>query len=268
MPPFAALPPLPPLRLRPPPAPPAPLARPWALWRHLVLTLGVLCAAVAGVVLVERAGRTAEEEAARVASTARRVERAARPAEAPYLIPRPLPFPAPRALGGQRDYTFEIPDAEFKLRVRAPAGWAARPLSGEVVRFEPARPPADERSTRLTFSAGCFGDCDAIEDNIANALKVYLHDLTRQGRAPRLTHWHVHHSAWVEFSVLTAEGDVTRLTGVSVRWSPRWLNALRCELSAPIDFPAESEEVLHLAWDQWAPLFVTRCRDYEVLSWE
>ena len=131
-----------------------------------------------------------------------------------------------------------------------------------------ARPSAGERSTRLTFSAGCFGSCDTIEDNIANALKVYLSDLTRQGRAPRLTHWHVHHSAWVEFSVLTNEGDTTRLTGVSVRWSPKWLNALRCEMSAPIAFPAESEEVLHLAWDMWAPLFVSRCRELKVLSWE
>lgn len=262
------LPPLPPLRLRPTPAPHERLARPWALWRHLLLSLAVICVAAAGAALVERAGRGAEERAARDASAARRVERAARPAELPYLIPRPLPFPEPRPLTGQQAYTFEIPDAEFELRVRAPAGWAARPLSGEVVRFEPARPDAAERNTRLTFSAGCFGSCDTIEDNIANALKMYLNDLTRQGRAPRLTHWHVHHSAWVEFSVLTSEGEVTRLTGVSVRWSPKWLNALRCELSAPIDFPAESEEVLHLAWDEWAPLFVTRCREYEVLSWE
>jgi hypothetical protein len=261
-------PPLPPLRLRVPERLSAPRRRPWALWRHWLVTLSLICVIGVSAALVDRALRGDEEEAARAAATARRVERAARPSEVSYLIPRPLPFPEPAPIQGQRAYTFSIPDAEFELRVKAPVGWAARPLSGEVVRFEPARSSAQERSTRLTFSAGCFGSCDTIEDNIANALKVYLNDLTRQGRAPRLTHWHVHHRAWVEFSVLTSEGDTARLTGVSVRWSPEWLNALRCEMSAPIDFPAESEEVLHLAWDLWAPLFVTRCRDYEVISWE
>ena len=98
---------------------------------------------------------------------------------------------------------------------------------------------------------------------------THLRTLSRQGVNARVVHWHVHHASWLEYSLLTdnAEGQA-QLTGVTLRWEDEWLNALRCEMSAPIELPFEHEEVLHLAWDLWAPLFVSRCRELKVLSWE
>ena len=186
----------------------------------------------------------------------------------PFVIPSPLPFPELRALDDQRSYSFRIPNAEFSLQVSAPREWAWRALTGDVVRFAPESPSSPEPGSVLTFSSGCFGSCDDLSDNISSSLQQHIQALTRQGMTPRVTHWHVHHRGWVEYSLLTdsPEGQAT-LTGVSMRWEEEWLNALRCEMSAPIDYPLESEELLHLAWNQWAPLFLARCRDYKVLSW-
>lgn len=186
----------------------------------------------------------------------------------PFVIPQPLPFPTTRELPKQEHYRFRIPNAEFSLEVQAPEQWSWRALTSDVVRFSPKSALSPESSSVLTFSSGCFGSCDDLSQNIAESLQRHLHALNRQGITPRVTHWYVHHKSWVEYSILTDSADgQAMLMGVSMRWEEEWLNALRCEMSAPIDYPLESEELLHLAWKQWSPLFVRRCRKYKVLSW-
>jgi hypothetical protein len=185
-----------------------------------------------------------------------------------FLIPQPLPLPMRGELPSQERSKFRIPNAEFSLSVQVPEQWEWRALTSDLVRFTPKSPLSPEPKTVLTFSSGCFGSCDDLSKNIASALQRHLHALNRQGITPRVTHWHVHHKGWVEYSILTDSADgQAMLTGVSLRSEEEWLNALRCEMSAPIDYPLESEELLHLAWRQWAPLFVLRCRNYKVLSW-
>lgn len=187
----------------------------------------------------------------------------------PLLIPEPLPFPAQLSVQDQVPYRFKVPNAEFTLEARAPRLWGWKALSGEVVRLAPSGPESPEPKSVVTVSTGCFGPCDDLSRNIANALITHLRTLSRQGVNARVVHWHVHHASWLEYSLLTdnAEGQA-QLTGVTLRWEDEWLNALRCEMSAPIELPFEHEEVLHLAWDLWAPLFVSRCRELKVLSWE
>lgn len=186
----------------------------------------------------------------------------------PFVIPEPFPFPTLQELPKQERYTFRIPNAEFSLEVHAPELWEWKALTSDLVRFSPNSPTSPEPFTRFSFSSGCFGSCDDLSQNIAESLQRQLQTLNRQGITPRVMHWYVHHKSWVEYSILTddAEGQAL-LTGVSIRWEEEWLNALRCEMVAPIDYPLENEEVLHVAWKQWIPLFVKRCRKYKVLSW-
>ena len=187
--------------------------------------------------------------------------------EVPLLIPDGFPFPEvdASAFTSEKSHTFRITDAEFTLKVSVPSKWQKFNLGTEAVRFD----SGSRYSGEVTFSTGCFGNCDTLERNIARSLSTHIRKVERQGRIPRVTHWHVHHKTWIEYSFLfrDAQGQAW-LNGVTVKWSPQWLNAIRCEYLAPIDLAFENEEVLHFAWDGWAPAFIHYCRDFKVLSWE
>lgn len=241
--------------------------RSWACFARLCGVLLILSTLLSGPLIgVERLSEVHEPSAPQEAK-ADEVQQALNEPP-PFLIPEALPFPLDEELPKQEPYAFRIPNAEFSLEVEAPVSWAWRALTSDVVRFSPKTPMSPEPLSVLTFSSGCFGSCDDLSKNISGSLSRHLEALSRQGLTPRVTHWYVHHQGWVEYSFLTdgADGQAV-LNGVSMRWEEEWLNALRCEMSAPIDYPIESEELLHLAWKQWIPLFVKRCRMYKVLSW-
>ena len=184
---------------------------------------------------------------------------------ADWLIPEPLPFPTVTALTNATKKSFKIPEAEFKLAIQKPKPWSFMALTGDTVRFQ----DLSHNDEYVSFSAGCFGDCETIEANIAESLSNHVQRDHHRGLDPRVVHWYVHHKTWVEYSLLHRENDGTAwMIGISVKWSPEWLNALKCVYRAPVIFPYESEEVLHLAWDIWAVEFIRFCRNYEVVSWD
>lgn len=181
------------------------------------------------------------------------------------LIPKPFPFPSYSRFTEEREETFKIPDAEFTLRISKPILWSKTNLNGETVQFR----GIDRFEGEIIFKTGCFGSCDTLDKNIANSLESKIKRYSHQGKNPRVVHWHVHHKTWVEYSILyyDSEGHPW-LHGSSLRWDSSWLNALQCDYRASIDFHSENEDVLHFAWDGWAPFFVHYCRDYKVVSWE
>ena len=184
---------------------------------------------------------------------------------AEWLIPEPLPFPTVAPLANATTKYFKIPEAEFKLAIQKPKAWSFMALAGDTVRFQ----DSSHNDEYISFSAGCFGDCETIEVNIAESLANHVQRDHHRGLDPRVVHWYVHHKTWVEYSLLYRESDGTAwMIGTSVKWSPEWLNALKCVYRAPVIFPYESEEVLHLAWDIWAVEFIRFCRNYEVVSWD
>lgn len=187
-------------------------------------------------------------------------------AQTAWLNPEPLPFPHVLPVPLEALQRFQIPDAEFSLAAAIPQNWDQAVLSsGDIVRFQ----NTEIQKEYVIYSAGCFGACEDLERNIAESLMEFVRRDHRIGKDPRVVHWHIHHKAWAEFSLLyrDSRGDAWML-GVSTRWENAWLNALRCEYRAPIHFPYEREEVLHLAWDTWVSQFIRLCRNYEVLSWE
>lgn len=182
-----------------------------------------------------------------------------------WLIPEPLPFPKLKPLENGTVTQFKIPEAEFTISIEQPNDWSKIILAGDTVRFQ----PQDQMNQHSTFSAGCFGDCDRLEQNIANSLSMHVEQDHDRGLDPRVMHWYVHHKAWVEYSLLYRKDDGSAwLSGSSLRWSEEWLNVIKCTYRAPINFPYENEEVLHLAWDIWAPEFIRYCRNYKVISWD
>lgn len=226
----------------------------------LVVTLAILCCLV-----VEAQHQRSTLDTVKMAAQSQHTQTVSK-VEAQWINPEPLPFPTvhPEPLSSLR--RFKIPDAEFHLASSIPKAWKPVTLrSGEMVRFQNPQ----QRGEYAVFSAGCFGACEDVERNIAESLMTFVQRDHRLGRDPRVVHWHVHHKAWAEFSLLyrNTKGE-TWMIGISTRWEKDWLNALRCEYRAPIHFPYEQEEVLHLAWDMWATQFIKLCRQYEVLSWE
>ena len=202
------------------------------------------------------------DQLVRTGDTRRRSEVRAKPE---WLIPEPLPFPPLTQLTGGVKSRFKIPAAEFKLSIERPQSWTLLELSEEQVRFQ----EGGKSEEYVAFATGCFGDCDRMEENIADSLAVHVERDHHRGLDPRVVHWYVHNKTWVEYSLLYRESDGRAwMTGVSMRWSPEWLNAIKCTYRAPVLFPYESERVLHLAWDIWAVEFIRYCRQYEVLSWE
>ena len=186
-----------------------------------------------------------------------------------WLTPEPLPFPQVSQLPNTIKKRFKIPEAEFTLALQHPSSWQMIPIAGDTVRFQDAQQDPSQGQEYLSFSAGCFGDCENLESNIAESLGRHVERDYRRGLDPRVLHWYVHHKTWVEYSVLYRQSDGTAwMTGSSLRWSPEWLNVLKCTYRAPVNFPYENEEVLHLAWDHWASEFIRYCRNYEVLSWD
>ena len=186
--------------------------------------------------------------------------------ELKWFIPEPLPFPVVRDDPSLKLKRFELSEAGIGLSVLMPPTWKKISLDAEdQLRFH----DPSTRDEYVKYSAGCFGSCDTLEENIAESLTRRAQRDYHKGLDPRVVHWHVHHKTWVEYSLLyrDLEGD-SWLVGVSTRWSDRWLYALRCEYRAPIELPYERQEVLHLAWDVWAPQFIRFCRQYEVTSWE
>jgi hypothetical protein len=182
-----------------------------------------------------------------------------------WLIPKPLPFPTVTAHPNAQRESFKIPEAEFNLAIKKPKTWTFMALAGDTIRFQ----DVTHNDEYVSFSAGCFGDCETIESNIAESLSSHVQRDHHRGLDPRVVHWYVHHKTWVEYSVLHRETDGTAwMIGISLKWSPKWLNALKCVYRAPVVFPYESEEVLHLAWDIWAVEFIRFCRNYEVISWD
>ena len=186
--------------------------------------------------------------------------------ELKWFIPEPLPFPVVRDDPKLSRRKFELSEAGINLSALMPPTWERISLNaGDKLRFHDPR----DREEYVRYSAGCFGSCDDLEENIANSLTRRAQRDYHKGLDPRVVHWHVHHQTWVEYSLLyrDLEGGAW-LVGVSTRWSNQWLYALQCEYRAPIDLPYERQEVLHLAWDVWAPQFIRLCRQYEVTSWE
>ena len=182
-----------------------------------------------------------------------------------WLIPEPLPFPSMTPLANGVKSRFKIPAAEFQLSIEHPDSWSLLELSEEQVRFQ-AEGEGDEYAA---FATGCFGDCDRMEENIAESLAAHVERDHHRGLDPRVVHWYVHNKTWVEYSLLYRKSDGRAwMTGISFRWTSEWLNAIKCTYQAPVLFPYESERVLHLAWDIWAVEFIRYCRQYEVLSWE
>lgn len=182
-----------------------------------------------------------------------------------WLIPEPLPFPPFSPHPNAKRERFKIPEAEFDLAIEKPVNWTLIELAGDTVRFQSNR----EINESVTFSAGCFGDCENIEGNIAESLSRKVEQDHHRGRDPRVVHWYVHHKTWVEYSLLYRDRDGDAwMVGTSLKWSSEWLNALKCIYKAPVSFPYESEEVLHLAWDIWAIEFIRYCRKYDILSFE
>jgi len=184
----------------------------------------------------------------------------------PWFIPEPLPFPVVRDDARLKRRKFELSEAGMGLSVLMPPLWKKESLDAEdQLRFhDPAH-----RDEYVRYSAGCFGSCDDLEENIAESLIRRAQRDYHKGLDPRVVHWHVHHKTWVEYSLLYRDlQGAAWLVGVSTRWSNKWLYALRCEYRASIQLPYERQEVLHLAWDVWAPQFIRFCRQYEVTSWE
>ena len=188
-----------------------------------------------------------------------------------WLIPEPLPFPKVPDLANPVRKRFKIPEAEFTLALKHPASWQMLAIAGDTVRFQTRDQgkKLNQGQEYLSFSAGCFGDCEKLENNIAESLAQHVERDYHRGLDPRVLHWYVHHKTWVEYSLLYRQSDGTAwMIGSSVRWSPEWLNVLKCTYRAPVNFPYENEKVLHLAWDRWASEFIRYCRNYEVLSWD
>ena len=196
--------------------------------------------------------------------------KATKPIELPeWLVPEPLPFPKVAVLPNAVKKRFKIPEAEFTLAIQHPASWELLPIAGDTVRFQDPQQNPQQGQEYVSFSAGCFGDCEKLETNIAESLAQHVERDYHRGLDPRVLHWYVHHKTWVEYSLLYRQGDGTAwMIGSSLRWSSEWLNVLKCTYRAPVNFPYENEEVLHLAWDNWAGEFIRYCRNYEVLSWD
>ena len=227
---------------------------------------------ISALVVVTSAARIEDLERVKALAKAKQVRIAQENEEKSKFKPivlEPLPFPLMSEDSSRnrstKERSFKINDAEFTLKVRTSKQWAKVNLSGEAVRFG----SKDRLDGELIYSAGCFGPCDTIEDNIALSLSAELRRYTHQGKIPRVTHWHVHHKTWVEYSILYQDSQGQAwLHGASIRLSNQWINALKCEYTAPIDLSFQNIEILHLAWDPWVIKFIDMCRNYKVVSWE
>lgn len=235
-------------------------------WLRVIYVLGsVISLAMIALISVDWRSTTASDTTVKVTLSDLPARGVTEPSPPEWLTPEPLPFPSMTSLRDGMRSRFKIPAAEFKLAVERPQSWSYLELSEDQVRFQ----NSNSSEEYVSFSAGCFGDCDRVESNIAESLASHVEHDYHRGQDPRVVHWYVHHKTWVEYSLLYRESDGRAwMTGVSVRWSPQWLNALKCTYRAPVNFPYESEQVLHLAWDIWAVEFIRYCRRYEVLSWE
>ena len=185
------------------------------------------------------------------------------------FMPSVLPMPSFRDTEGKRRIErFRIPDADFALQafevsVTIPEAWRKERINAESTLFF----GTDRFAGELSYIAGCLGSCDTIKENISQSSRGQLKLFHSQGYISHLLHWQVLDQGSSEYAILYKDTkEQYWIHGASLRWEQEWINAIKCQYTAPITLQHENEEVLHLVWDRWASRFLSYCRDYQLLS--
>ncbi len=181
-------------------------------------------------------------------------------------IPPPLPFLAPENIIGRRE-TFILPKDEvalqkFRITITLPS------------KYQPIAMHINEQCFSADYSAdgmvcvalACQGKCQEMKTEIANAMLRDLEKFFIQNRVVRVLHQYVHHSRSLEYSFwYTDDAGAQWFYGKTLKSRPEWLDVVSCEYFSKVELLAENDEALHLAWDEWHPMFLSYCRQLEIL---